>query len=48
MYLTELAPLKLSGALGVACPMGVNVGVLVGQLMGLNFLLGKGHWLLLL
>ncbi|CAG9784011.1 unnamed protein product [Diatraea saccharalis] len=40
MYLTELAPLKLSGTMGIACPMGVNVGVLVGQVMGLNFLLG--------
>ncbi|XP_052757468.1 solute carrier family 2, facilitated glucose transporter member 1-like isoform X2 [Galleria mellonella] len=40
MYLTELAPLSLTGAMGVACPMGVNVGVLVGQVMGLKFLLG--------
>ncbi|KAG7307402.1 hypothetical protein JYU34_007588 [Plutella xylostella] len=40
MYLTELAPLHLTGAMGVACPMGVNVGVLVGQVMGLDFLLG--------
>ncbi|GBP68758.1 Solute carrier family 2, facilitated glucose transporter member 3 [Eumeta japonica] len=41
MYLTELAPLWLTGATGVACPMGVNVGVLVGQVMGLEFLLGR-------
>ncbi|XP_013180702.1 PREDICTED: solute carrier family 2, facilitated glucose transporter member 3-like isoform X1 [Papilio xuthus] len=40
MYLTELSPPSLTGAMGVACPMGVNVGVLVGQVMGLNFLLG--------
>ncbi|CAG5051163.1 unnamed protein product [Parnassius apollo] len=40
MYLTELSPLRLTGAMGVACPMGVNVGVLVGQVMGLNFFLG--------
>ncbi|XP_059045213.1 solute carrier family 2, facilitated glucose transporter member 1-like [Achroia grisella] len=40
MYLTELSPLSLTGAMGVACPMGVNVGVLVGQVMGLKFLLG--------
>ncbi|RVE51232.1 hypothetical protein evm_004197 [Chilo suppressalis] len=40
MYLTELAPLSLSGSMGVACPMGVNVGVLVGQVMGLDLLLG--------
>ena len=41
MYLTELSPLALTGAMGVACPMGVNVGVLVGQVMGLDFLLGR-------
>ncbi|XP_069365819.1 solute carrier family 2, facilitated glucose transporter member 1-like isoform X2 [Maniola hyperantus] len=40
MYLTELSPSTLTGAMGVACPMGVNVGVLVGQVMGLKFLLG--------
>ncbi|XP_013145954.1 PREDICTED: solute carrier family 2, facilitated glucose transporter member 3-like [Papilio polytes] len=40
MYLTELSPPSLTGAMGVACPMGVNVGVLVGQVMGLKFLLG--------
>ncbi|XP_063822040.1 solute carrier family 2, facilitated glucose transporter member 1-like isoform X2 [Ostrinia nubilalis] len=43
MYLTELAPLALTGAMGVACPMGVNVGVLVGQVMGLKFLLGGAN-----
>ncbi|XP_026747656.1 solute carrier family 2, facilitated glucose transporter member 1-like isoform X2 [Trichoplusia ni] len=43
MYLTELAPLRLTGALGVACPMGVNVGVLVGQVMGLDFILGRNE-----
>ncbi|OWR52252.1 putative glucose transporter [Danaus plexippus plexippus] len=40
MYLAELAPPSLTGAMGVACPMGVNVGVLVGQVMGLDSLLG--------
>ncbi|CAH0721993.1 unnamed protein product, partial [Brenthis ino] len=45
MYLTELSPLALTGAMGVACPMGVNVGVLVGQVMGLDFLLGgENDW----
>ncbi|PZC84700.1 hypothetical protein B5X24_HaOG204248 [Helicoverpa armigera] len=43
MYLTELAPPALTGALGVACPMGVNVGVLVGQVMGLDFILGRAE-----
>ncbi|KAJ8722423.1 hypothetical protein PYW07_003603 [Mythimna separata] len=41
MYLTELAPARLTGAMGVACPMGVNVGVLVGQLCGLDVILGR-------
>ncbi|VVD02645.1 unnamed protein product [Leptidea sinapis] len=40
MYLAELSPHSLTGAMGVACPMGVNVGVLVGQVMGLEVLLG--------
>ncbi|KAI5641714.1 sugar transporter domain-containing protein [Phthorimaea operculella] len=43
MYLTELSPLSVSGAMGVACPMGVNVGVLAGQVMGLKFLLGAAE-----
>ncbi|XP_035436038.2 solute carrier family 2, facilitated glucose transporter member 3 isoform X2 [Spodoptera frugiperda] len=43
MYLTELAPAALTGAMGVACPMGVNVGVLVGQVMGLDFILGRAE-----
>ncbi|XP_041977617.1 solute carrier family 2, facilitated glucose transporter member 1-like isoform X2 [Aricia agestis] len=40
MYLTELSPAGLTGTMGAACPVGVNVGVLVGQVMGLDFLLG--------
>nr|AON96566.1 solute carrier family 2 facilitated glucose transporter member 3 [Bicyclus anynana] len=45
MYLTELSPAALTGAMGVACPMGVNVGVLVGQVMGLSFILGgENDW----
>ncbi|XP_053625183.1 solute carrier family 2, facilitated glucose transporter member 1-like isoform X2 [Plodia interpunctella] len=40
MYLAELAPPTLTGPMGVACPMGVNVGVLVGQVMGLRSILG--------
>lgn len=41
MYLTELAPTRLRGALGVFCPMGICVGLLIAQLMGLDWLLGK-------
>lgn len=46
MYLTELSPPSLTGAMGVACPMGVNVGVLVGQVMGLDFILGDYNYLI--
>ncbi|XP_017775957.1 PREDICTED: solute carrier family 2, facilitated glucose transporter member 1-like isoform X2 [Nicrophorus vespilloides] len=41
MYLMELAPLKLRGAVGVLCPLGVTFGVLVGQVMSLSQVLGK-------
>ncbi|CAH2232978.1 jg8295 [Pararge aegeria aegeria] len=40
MYVAELSPAALTGAMGVVCPMGINFGVLVGQLMGLDFILG--------
>lgn len=40
MYLMELAPLRLRGPLGVLCPLGVTFGVLVGQIMSLNTVLG--------
>lgn len=41
MYLTELAPTPLRGPMGVLCPLGVTLGVLIGQIMGLSDLLGK-------
>lgn len=41
MYLTELAPLKLSGSVGVYCVINIGIGVLIGQIMGLDFLLGR-------
>lgn len=40
MYLTELAPIQLRGALGVVCPLGINTGVLAGQFAGLDWVLG--------
>ncbi|XP_034242891.1 solute carrier family 2, facilitated glucose transporter member 1-like isoform X2 [Thrips palmi] len=40
MYLTELAPIHLRGALGVVCPLGINIGVLAGQFAGLDWMLG--------
>uniref|UniRef100_A0A182FCV6 Major facilitator superfamily (MFS) profile domain-containing protein n=1 Tax=Anopheles albimanus TaxID=7167 RepID=A0A182FCV6_ANOAL len=45
MYLTELAPLGLRGALGVLCSMGVTGGVVVGQVMSLEEVFGtEAHW----
>uniref|UniRef100_A0A1B6DVG7 Major facilitator superfamily (MFS) profile domain-containing protein n=1 Tax=Clastoptera arizonana TaxID=38151 RepID=A0A1B6DVG7_9HEMI len=49
MYLVEIAPTALRGAMGVLCPLGVTFGVLLGQFMGLKWLLGKEttwHYLL--
>ncbi|KAJ8966962.1 hypothetical protein NQ314_003184 [Rhamnusium bicolor] len=39
MYLTELAPLHLKGATGVLCPLGVTIGVLVGQTLSMHDIL---------
>ncbi|KAK3930434.1 Solute carrier family 2, facilitated glucose transporter member 1 [Frankliniella fusca] len=49
MYLTELAPVHLRGALGVICPMGINFGVFAGQFAGLDWLFGnEASWHVLL
>ncbi|XP_055629802.1 solute carrier family 2, facilitated glucose transporter member 1-like isoform X2 [Toxorhynchites rutilus septentrionalis] len=40
MYLTELAPINLRGALGVFCSMGVTTGVVIGQVMSLEEIFG--------
>ncbi|XP_077260184.1 solute carrier family 2, facilitated glucose transporter member 1 isoform X1 [Temnothorax americanus] len=40
MYMTEIAPLKLRGAVGVLCQLGITCGVLMGQIAGLNTVLG--------
>lgn len=48
MYLTELSPLRLRGATGVLCPLGITIGVLLSQILGLQFILGSAdgwHWL---
>lgn len=45
MYLIELAPLSLSGTMGVLCSMGVTGGVVVGQVFSLNEVFGgEDHW----
>lgn len=41
MYLIELAPLSLSGTMGVLCSMGVTGGVVVGQVFSLNEVFGS-------
>ncbi|XP_014294508.1 solute carrier family 2, facilitated glucose transporter member 5 isoform X2 [Halyomorpha halys] len=40
MYLTELAPIQLRGAMGTMCPMGISSGVLLAQILGLPVFLG--------
>ncbi|XP_055921401.1 solute carrier family 2, facilitated glucose transporter member 1 isoform X2 [Eupeodes corollae] len=45
MYLTECAPLALRGTLGVMCAVGINAGVVVGQLFSLRYIFGTAdHW----
>lgn len=49
MYLLELAPASLKGAMGVLCPVGLTLGVLIGQFMGFSWVLGTPntwHYLL--
>ncbi|XP_055381414.1 uncharacterized protein LOC129611999 [Condylostylus longicornis] len=45
MYLTEIAPLALRGALGTFCAIGVTGGVVVGQIVSLRYVLGtEEYW----
>nr|CAD7427871.1 unnamed protein product [Timema monikensis] len=49
MYLTEIAPLSIRGAMGVLCPLGLTVGVVIAQILGLKQILGTmetWHYLL--
>lgn len=49
MYMTEIAPLKLRGAVGVLCQLGITCGVFLGQVAGLDSVLGtKEHWHIML
>lgn len=43
MYLSELAPLRLRGTLGVLCSMGVTGGVVVGQIGSLQEVFGTAE-----
>lgn len=41
LYLLELAPVYMSGALGSVITLGINSGVFFSQLFGLDWLLGR-------
>ncbi|XP_065081980.1 solute carrier family 2, facilitated glucose transporter member 3-like isoform X2 [Ochlerotatus camptorhynchus] len=41
MYLAEVSPLKMRGAMGVLLPLGITAGVVVGQIVTLDQLLGS-------
>lgn len=48
-FMTEVAPLKLRGAVGVLCQLGLTMGVLLGQVAGLSQVLGtKDSWHIML
>ncbi|XP_058056049.1 solute carrier family 2, facilitated glucose transporter member 3-like isoform X1 [Anopheles bellator] len=40
MYLAEVSPIRLRGAMGVLCPLGLTAGVVVGQVTSLEQVLG--------
>ncbi|KAK7582329.1 hypothetical protein V9T40_013774 [Parthenolecanium corni] len=40
MYLNEISPPSFTGLMGVMFPSGLTLGILISQIMGLNFLLG--------
>ncbi|XP_015606811.1 solute carrier family 2, facilitated glucose transporter member 1 isoform X2 [Cephus cinctus] len=45
MYMTEVAPLNLRGAVGVLCQLGITCGVLLAQIAGLDSVLGtENYW----
>uniref|UniRef100_A0A8C5MY38 Major facilitator superfamily (MFS) profile domain-containing protein n=1 Tax=Leptobrachium leishanense TaxID=445787 RepID=A0A8C5MY38_9ANUR len=49
MYIGELAPTRLRGALGTLNQLGIVVGILIAQIFGLKFILGSEQlWPLLL
>ncbi|XP_046412689.1 solute carrier family 2, facilitated glucose transporter member 1-like isoform X1 [Neodiprion fabricii] len=49
MYMTETAPLKLRGAVGVLCQLGITCGVLLGQIVSLDSTLGtENSWPIML
>ena len=43
MYLSEIAPMNLRGALGTVSQLGVTTGLLLAQVLGLNEILGTAE-----
>ena len=41
MYISEIAPLNLRGGLGTVNQLAVTVGLLTGQVLGVDYLLGS-------
>ena len=41
MYLTEIAPVNIRGAMGVLHQFGLTAGILVSNILGLNYILGE-------
>lgn len=49
MYLTEIAPVNIRGAMGVLHQLALTIGILVSQLLGLREVLGSATlWPILL
>lgn len=49
MYISEIAPLNLRGGIGTVNQLGVTLGLLISQVLGINSLLGTDHgWPVLL
>lgn len=49
MYLTEISPAAIKGAMGVVLPLGLTCGILIAQVLGQAELLGTASsWPILL
>ncbi|KAK6621842.1 hypothetical protein RUM44_001649 [Polyplax serrata] len=49
LYLTEISPVRLRGAVGTVYQLGITISILLSQILGLESVLGtKEHWPLLL
>ncbi|XP_013420984.1 solute carrier family 2, facilitated glucose transporter member 1 isoform X3 [Lingula anatina] len=48
MYMTEIAPVNIRGAMGVLHQLALTTGILVSQIFGLRQILGNENWPILL